>query len=303
MEVAASGGRRLSRYVPPMPNLDPQTVEGFGDEWTTCDQSEVSSAELDELFERYFRIFPWSEVDERSVGFDLGCGSGRWAVRVAPRVGWLHCIDPSPASLSVAARALSREPNVDLHEASVDAMPLAEASMDFGYCLGVLHHVPDTGAGIRSCVQKLKPGAPLLLYLYYAFDNRPRWFRALWRASDLARRAVSGMPHRAKVAFALVVAVLVYWPLARLSALLERARRPVEGMPLSYYRASSLYTMRTDALDRFGTRLEQRFSAEEIIDMMTSAGLREVHISPEPPHWCAIGRRDPGQVTEALRRR
>lgn len=40
------------------------------------------------------------------------------------------------------------------------------------YFLGVLHHVPDTQAAIRSCVGLLKPGAPLLLYFYYAFDNR-----------------------------------------------------------------------------------------------------------------------------------
>jgi len=32
--------------------------------------------------------------------------------------------------------------------------------------LGVLHSVPDTAAAIRSCAALLKPGAPLLLYLY-----------------------------------------------------------------------------------------------------------------------------------------
>jgi 2-polyprenyl-3-methyl-5-hydroxy-6-metoxy-1,4-benzoquinol methylase len=59
--------------------------------------------------------------------------------------------------------------------------------MDFGYSLGVLHHVPDTNQGIRDCVSMLKPGAPFLLYLYYALDNRSLAYRFLWKTSDILR--------------------------------------------------------------------------------------------------------------------
>jgi len=71
-------------------------------------------------------------------------------------------------------------------------------SQAFGYSLGVLHHVPNTAAAIRSCAELLKPGAPLLLYLYYAFDNRPRWFRWLWRSSNAARLLIRRLPPRPK---------------------------------------------------------------------------------------------------------
>ena len=40
----------------------------------------------------------------------------------------------------------------------------------------------------------------------------------------------------------------------------ERLGTDVRHFPLSAYRDRSFYTMRTDALDRFGTRLERRFS-------------------------------------------
>ena len=36
----------------------------------------------------------------------------------------------------------------------------------------------------------IKPGAPFLLYLYYALDQRPAWFKAVWAASDVVRRGV-----------------------------------------------------------------------------------------------------------------
>ena len=126
------------------------------------------------LLTDYFLIFPWNFLPDNAVGFDLGCGSGRWAKLVAPRVGKLHCIDPSSA-LKVAKRNLSENYNCEFHSASVDIIPLKDASMDFGYSLGVLHHVPDTQADISSCVAKLKSGTPFLIYLYSAFDNYPFW--------------------------------------------------------------------------------------------------------------------------------
>src|SRR5260370_28308261 len=141
-----------------MDNVDQRTVSGFGFEWKTFDQSKVSLEESERLFEGYFGIFPWDKLPLHAAGIDVGCGSGRWARQVAPRVGRLHCIDASAEALSVAKQNLAGAPNCELHHASVDVIPLADASMDFGYSLGVLHHVPDTQAGLTACVAQLKTG-------------------------------------------------------------------------------------------------------------------------------------------------
>lgn len=268
-------------------NLDKNVVEGFGDEWTRFDQSGLSASELEAMFDNYFSIFPWDALPPNAVGFDLGCGSGRWARLVAPRVGKLHLIDPS-AALDVARRNLAAADNCEFHLAGVENIPLEDGSCDFGYSLGVLHHVPDTPAGIRACVEKLKPGAPFLVYLYYRFDNRPVWFRALWRVSDIFRRGISRLPHGARFAISQVISLLIYWPLARAAKIAERSGMNVERMPLSQYRDNSFYTMRTDALDRFGTRLEQRFTRAEIAAMMADAGLGDIIFS-NSSFWTAVG--------------
>jgi SAM-dependent methyltransferase len=271
-------------------NADDKTVEGFGEEWTAFDQHAMNESEASALFDRYFRIFPWQRLPQGAEGFDCGSGSGRWAVRVAPRVGRLHCVDASNQALDVARNACAAQPNVSFHHASVGSMPLAPASMDFGYSLGVLHHVPDTQAGIDACARLLKPGAPFLLYLYFAFDNRPVWFRAIWRASDLVRRLICRLPFILKRRVTDLIALTVYWPAARLAALLERRGIEVDHcVPLAAYRHNSLYTMRTDALDRFGTRLEQRFTRTQIEAMMQAAGLIDIVFSDDVPFWCAIG--------------
>ena len=271
------------------PNLDPDTVAGFGREWTSFNQSALAAPELRAIFAQYFALFPWHDLPANAVGFDLGCGSGRWARLVAERVGKLHCIDASAVALTVARRTLSVHDNCEFHHAGVDAIPLADGSMDFGYALGVLHHVPDTAAGVASCVAKLKPGAPFLIYLYYAFDQRPAWFRALWRVSDVLRRLISRAPYGLRYGASQLLALGVYWPLARGARWLERRGFAVDGLPLGAYRDKSFYTMRTDALDRFGTRLEQRFSRAQIAQMMTDAGLEDIRFSPSEPYWCALG--------------
>jgi len=269
-------------------NLDVDTVKSFGDEWSRFDQLELAESEANRIFDEYFAVFPWEKLPKDATGFDMGCGSGRWAKLMAPRVGRLHCIDPSSA-LDVAKKTLSKEANVSFHQASIDEILLPPNSQDFGYALGVLHHVPDTAGALRSCVELLKPGAPFQLYLYYAFDNRSVAFKLIWRCSDLLRRAVCRLPAKLKHLMTDTLAVLVYFPLARVSLIAERMGLSVASIPLSYYRNHSFYTMRTDSRDRFGTPLEHRFTRKEIAAMMDAAGLDDVRFSDCAPYWCAVG--------------
>ena len=272
-------------------NVDHATVRDFGREWRRFDQTGLSSEEQTRLAAEYFAVFPWATLPRDAAGFDAGCGSGRWAALVAPHVGRLHCIDASAEALGVARKNLAGLGNVEFHEAVLDAMPLADASMDFGYSLGVLHHLPNPAAGLAACVRKLKPGAPMLVYIYYAFDNRPVWFRTLWRVSDELRCALSRAPFRLKSLVTDAIAALVYWPLARAARFAERLGGNVEHWPLTAYRTLSFYSMRTDALDRFGTRLEHRMTKPEIDAMMEAAGLHNIRFSEALPFWCAVGRK------------
>jgi SAM-dependent methyltransferase len=270
-------------------NLDKATVESFGDEWSRFDQQVMPQSEAERRFFEYFANFPWSVLPSDAEGFDMGCGSGRWARFVAPRVGRLHCIDPSADALSVARHVLVDFKNTDFHNTSVAASGLPVASQDFGYSLGVLHHVPNTEEAIRSCADLLKPGAPLLLYLYYSFDNRPAWFRVLWCVSNIGRIVIHRLPPRVKQIVTDLIALIIYLPLARLASLLEVFDVPVDLLPLSYYKNCSFYSMRTDARDRFGTPLERRFSMSEITNMCHKAGLVNLRFSNCAPFWCVVG--------------
>lgn len=279
----ASNSRRI--------NIDTETVVSFGAEWAHFDQFKLTGDEWAAVFDTYFDIFPFDSLPAGAEGFDVGCGSGRWARGVAPRVRRLNCIDPAVSALEVARKNLSGIDNVIFHHDDIDALQLAPGSQDFGNSLGVLHNVPDTVAALAACTRLLKPGAPFLLYLYYRFDNRPAWFHALWRASELLRRTISGLPDWVKTVATDLLAALIYWPHARTARLTEKLGANPAPLPLSYYRDRSFYTMRTDSRDRFGTPPEQRCTRTEIAAMMKGAGLTDICFSETEPYWVAIGRK------------
>ena len=270
-------------------NNDPKTVSSFGDEWKRFDQKKIIGDEQEYLFDAYFHIFPWESLPNKAEGFDMGCGSGRWAMLVAPKIAKLNCIDPSSEALKVAHRNLSHLSNVNFLNAGVSEESLPANSQDFGYSLGVLHHIPDTKAALKDCVKMLKPGAPFLVYLYYRFDNRPIWYSIIWQASDIIRRGISQMPAWMKSIITDVIATIIYFPLARLALLGEKFGLNIDNWLLASYRSTSFYTMRTDSRDRFGTPLEQRFTRSEIEDLMLLAGLEDIRFSNRFPFWCAVG--------------
>lgn len=272
-------------------NVDPDVAAGFGHEWSTFRQSDdaFSAEDRAAIFDSYFHIFPWELLPPAATGMDVGCGSGRWSVMVAPRVGHLHLLDVSADALNVARENLAEAKNVTFHQASVGNVPLPAGSLDFAFSLGVLHHVPDTTAAIREIAGKLKTGAPFLIYLYYALDNRPAWYRALWKLSNLGRVVISSLPHTPRLWISQIIAALIYWPLARLAAAIEWFGVSPASLPLESYRHRAFYVMRTDAYDRFCTKLEQRFSRVQIQEMLTEAGFGSIRFSDRVPYWCAVG--------------
>ena len=217
----------------------------------------------------------------------MGCGSGRWDSLVASKVGRLNCIDASRDALSVAQERLSSFDNVRFHHASVSSHVLPPSSQDFGFSLGVLHHVPDTLQAIKDCAELLKPNAPFLAYIYYDFENKPFWFFLIWKASDFFRALIFNLPPLVKSFVCDLIAFLIYYPLTRFSLLCSWLGFNVKNIPLSYYRNCSIYTMRTDARDRFGTPLEQRFSKSKIKSMFKEAGLENLTFQPRTLLVCS----------------
>jgi ubiquinone/menaquinone biosynthesis C-methylase UbiE len=110
----------------------------------SSERKRAFAGDREAIFQSYFHIFPWNKLPPNPIG--IGCGSGRWSVMVAPKVGHLHLLDASADALAVARANLADSTNASFHLASVGEIPLDDNSLDIAFSLGVLHHVPDTAA-------------------------------------------------------------------------------------------------------------------------------------------------------------
>ena len=271
-------------------NIDAGVVTDFGEEWKKF--AVHTDESVKELRKEYFDIIDETIVNKESYMIDIGCGSGRWTDYFVDKAAFIEAIDPSDAVM-VADKMVGSKSNVRITKASVDTIPWDDETFDFGMSIGVLHHVPDTKKALISCVKKIKRGGHFYVYLYYRFDNRGFLFKTFFYLSDILRRIICRMPHGLKRFTCDVLAVLIYWPLSRFAGLLHKMKLHglAKKIPLEPYYNKPFYNLRNDCLDRFGTKLEQRFLRSEIEDMMKEAGLTNIKFGEQSAFWHAVGKR------------
>tara|TARA_Y100000590_G_C15494942_1_gene929275 strand:+ start:148 stop:972 length:825 start_codon:yes stop_codon:yes gene_type:complete len=271
-----------------MKNIHKKSLSSFGDEWRTFTY-ELKDSEIIDIFNNYFDVFPKKFLNHDSIGFDLGCGTGRWAKFIAPKVKKLYCIDPSLPALNVAKKKLNHFNNCCFLNQNSNNFSIKKETMDFGYSLGVLHHVPNTKAAVSNCVSKLKKGSPFLLYLYYNLDNRSQNYKFIWQLSNILRLIISRLPFKIKIFFTNLIAYVIYFPWIKFLKFLKYINIKINNLPLSFYIDKSIYIIKNDSLDRFGTPLEKRFSKKQIENLMSESGLEKINFHNKEPYWIAVG--------------
>lgn len=89
---------------------------------------------------------------------DLGCGTGAMLPLLAPVAGQLIGVDREEAMLEVARDRVGALPNVSLRQGLLDALPMADASVDLAVCALVLHHVRELAPVCAEVARVLRPG-------------------------------------------------------------------------------------------------------------------------------------------------
>jgi SAM-dependent methyltransferase len=249
----------------------------FGAEWKAHGQIQPEHAHE---FTQYFDLVQFDSLKDARV-CDLGCGSGRWSTFLKDRCKELILVDFSEA-IYVARDNLQSANRALFFKADILRLPFADDFADFILCLGVLHHLPVPCLEVVKSLKKYSPR--LLIFLYYALDNRPLYFRLLLKGVTAVRLILARIRSpliRKVVSF--MGTLFLYLPLIALGHLL----RPLglgRFVPLyEFYQGKSMKRIQQDVYDRFFTRIEQRVSRAEIMELKEY--FTDVRVSDQIPYW------------------
>lgn len=270
-------GDTAGTETPPAPEFAEDIQFTFGEEWRRFPEI---LPEHREEFLQYFDLVDLAGLAGKRV-CDLGCGIGRWSWFLKDSCRELVLVDFSEA-IFVARKNLASAKNALFFLGDLTALPFRSGFADFLFCLGVLHHLPtDALAEVRALSRR---SPELLVFLYYALDNRPAHWRALLSLVTRLRLLLSEVRNpgaRSRITW--MLAACVYLPLIGIGRLL----RPFglsRLVPLhDFYAGKSFLRIRQDVYDRFFTRIEQRFTRRQILSL--SDTFREIVVSDNPPYW------------------
>lgn len=291
LQVIAGKTREISIFSTEGHNINQEVIKSFGEEWLKF--NDFSDKVIAEGGNEYFDIVTGEIINKNTYTLDVGCGTGRWTKFLASKVGFIEAIDPSNA-IFAADKLLREIQNVRLAKASTDNIPFADETFDFVMSIGVLHHIPDTQQAMIDCVRKVKKGGYFYCYLYHNLEKMNWGSRLLFAMSELVRKVVCRLPPGFKRVVCDILAVIIYLPIVLCGRLVGFLgfKELAKKMPLSFYHNKAFIIIRNDSLDKFGTALEQRFSKQEVEELMTNCGLGQIVISSGTPFYHTVGKKN-----------
>jgi 2-polyprenyl-3-methyl-5-hydroxy-6-metoxy-1,4-benzoquinol methylase len=254
-------------------NADFRLISEFGDEWQKFNFLDgKSNQELDRQFKAYTSILDFDLFKtDKALVVDMGAGSGRWTERLLPYFSNIIAIEPSDKAIEILKKRFNGDSRVRIEKSTVKHNSIIDNSVDLIVSLGVLHHLPNTQEALVDCFRRIKPGGYLLCYLYYNLENKSAIYRTIFHLSNFLRRIISKLPKKIKVLLCYLIALTVYWPMAKMSKIATKFGLNNSNLPLHHYSDFPFVFLKNDALDRFGTRIENRFGKDEIKYMLEQA--------------------------------
>ncbi len=249
----------------------------FGQEWQTF-RSMLPDHEA--AFRGYFDLVDLNELAGARL-CDLGCGMGRWSYFASQYCREIVLVDFSEA-IFVARDVMRERRNAIFVMADVRRLPFAPDFADLLFCLGVLHHLPTPALEEVRALRRY--ARQLLVYVYYALDNRPAYFRFLLSLVTPVRLLLARLRNeRLRYAVAGAITVGVYLPVIALGALVRRVGLEARVPLYEAYHDKSFQAIMQDAYDRFFTPIEQRVTRREIEGL--AGEFRRVVVSEQLPYW------------------
>lgn len=214
-----------------------------------------------------------------ALGLEIGCGCG-WDTHIMAKNN--HSVRIIGLDISdgvyTASRINSNLKNVNIIKGSAADIPLKDASCDFVYSFGVLHHMPDYRKGFLEISRVLKPESPCFLYLYEDHsENIIKYFSI--KIIRLIRKLTVRIPPWMLYIICCVMSpvfFIIFSLPAKFFKIFKLTHKLYQKMPFNF--GTHLFSLSGDLYDRFATPIEHRFNKKEILELFKKNGFSNVII-------------------------
>jgi SAM-dependent methyltransferase len=115
----------------------------------------------------YSRLIPFDELRGRDV-LEIGCGTGVHARLLAEAGANVSAVDLTPTAVELTRRRLALHGlEADVREADAEQLPYDDATFDFVWSWGVIHHSSDTERVLDEIARVLRPGGRFAFMVYH----------------------------------------------------------------------------------------------------------------------------------------
>jgi SAM-dependent methyltransferase len=155
-------------------SLKNKTISDFGDQWSKYVTNDGFYASQELFLDIVGPLLTLSELKDKKI-LDIGSGTGRIAIMLL-NAGVKHvtAIEPSDA-FKILTDNLNRISNIypdsfSLIKCAGDEIP-ETLRVDYAFSIGVLHHIPDPDAVVRSVFTTLNKGGRFIIWVYGKENN------------------------------------------------------------------------------------------------------------------------------------
>ncbi|MBN1124186.1 MAG: methyltransferase domain-containing protein [Sedimentisphaerales bacterium] len=194
----------------PFSQIDPQTFESLEQETGSHYGNLFNKFDEEHYFHESLRLLR-TRLERNQFDFsfmkgkralDAGCGAGRYAFALRnlgfEEVIGLDCSVEGISHAQETAKSFPRK-GVSFTQGSVLDIPFDDASFDFVFSNGVLHHTRDMERGVEELLRVLKPGGKGFLYLIESPGG------IFWDCIEVLRALMRDVPYEvARQQFALM---------------------------------------------------------------------------------------------------
>lgn len=171
---------------------------------------DLSPASLRTFDAEYFRLYPYLKpyvLDELILGkqvLEIGLGYGTLGQFLAEQECDYYGLDIAPEAVAMMKhrlQSMGRDASDCVQVGSALEIPHNDASLDYIYSIGCLHHTGNLSGCIEEIHRVLKPGGTAVVMLYHRYSYRQIMLRLRFRLDKLRDRQLPHPEERLRAAY------------------------------------------------------------------------------------------------------